>query len=453
MLPNWKGLLFLLVQVIVTVTGQFPGLSRIVCLDITFLFDTSCSISSHDKRRMVDFAIALLQRLSFYDNPGDGLSVRVAAGTFDLGVKHQFYLHDNEKDVAQIVEALNKIALGPGGCKTRTSDIIEDLTTDFFVEENGDRDNVHYPNVAIVFGDARTKPNRLRKILKNYADFAKSQRIDINLVLFRNNRHGVRGRFKPPTDLDILPSEPREEHIFDVRNEERSAIELERLATHLERNFFCPLFDDPMTICSDIVFLFDFSCSIEEETKQLSLRLAKEIVKRILPGPDLTTYAAVVYDIVPRVQFGFDEGEDPVTVLNNLDAIDTTPLDCRTFTNVALDKIRDDVFNPGNDRDDAFYQDLVIAFTDGMTSPLNKRNKTLESAKRLKENFIELMLVKLENNRGKSGDALPELNALPTDPDKNMGFVYPLDEESFLDEDNFQTVLENMMLNLERYAC
>ncbi|CAH1789493.1 unnamed protein product [Owenia fusiformis] len=414
-----------------------------VCADIMLLFDTSCSIIEPDKERIIDVVKRFYSAINSVpmDDTSEG-SVRLGAATFSKGIGHQFFLNDNIGSDA-ILSALSSTNMSDLGCKTHTHHAIESLYTTYFGNSSlGDRDDAEYPNVALIFTDSRSFPKRNEKKAIANAAIAKEKGIHIGIVLVPN-KFG-----KPPREkeVEMVPSDPVEDNTYDIDNDEL----IEELNGDMSRMFPCPpIMMSDERVCADVLFIFDISCSIMEAHKQASLQVAREIVQLVVGD---VRYSAMTYDEDAYLQFSSSEhGGNIQAVLDDLTGMDMAEVNCKTKTHSALAYTLDFVFNDNKsiDRDDKTYPDIVILFNDGLTAPLKERDRTIEAARALKNNGIDIFLVKLWNNRGKDGR--PEFQAIPTFQE----YLLPGINQGFLDDDprSVAGVADNIAMQLNRYQC
>ncbi|CAH1792058.1 unnamed protein product [Owenia fusiformis] len=426
----------------VAVLAQPDGSSFGTCLDLTFMIDVSCSVSRDDMIRGIEFAKVVVDNLDSKMTIDRDTTLRVAVGVFVDKVHSIFYLNKYTENKAAIMDALEdaKNYLKPEAmkCKTLTHYAIDALNNEYFNVNNGDRRDrldADYRNVAVVVTDARTSS---RKWVNNghlgrYLKDAEEAGNDIFTVLVKNNRE------KEPLDEALLTGNDTSK-LIDIRegNDEAEAV---RFASFLKFAYSCPKSDVPLVseVCADIIFALDVSCSITSDDKDLSTYVASEVYKKVFA--ETRNYGVgtsfLVFDNTARVAF------DKYEIMPTIDDIATKILDvnvtndaCRTRPASMFQEVSDkelDIALP-----DSSTPIYMVVLYDGMTSPLNERDRSIESATEFKNKpNTELLCVKLENDRGKDGSS--EFNAIPS----SASHLFPQDA-SFLNDANKDSVVQGI---------
>ncbi|CAH1782253.1 unnamed protein product [Owenia fusiformis] len=158
------------------------------------------------------------------------------------------------------------------------------------------------------------------------------------------------------------------------------------------------------SVCADIVFSFDISCSIDATNITAALNIAKDISLNLtldsLKGSRISGFSYNA-DVVDSFSTGEpdDNPSNVVKLLSDLKVTPDTTDECRTRTDVAFNKVIATLATP-NDRDDEAYRDVVIFFGDGRTSPLRHRPAAIKAAESIRDNGGVVIWIVLTSNRG-----------------------------------------------------
>ncbi|CAH1779054.1 unnamed protein product [Owenia fusiformis] len=175
-------------------------------------------------------------------------------------------------------------------------------------------------------------------------------------------------------------------------------------------------------LCANIVFAFDTSCSISEETKEGAVEFMDDFVGLFdsIGDPStsstgrFTQFGLLAFDINSRKVFGFGEAPSKDDVINTIqEEFDTSHVDCKTITNEAIDMAIEDFFESG-DQDDKSPNVLVL-LTDARTQPQKFRDETIVSINRLRaKNNTYVFLLQLPNANEKTDfeDTIEQVNVL-----------------------------------------
>ncbi|CAH1801334.1 unnamed protein product [Owenia fusiformis] len=434
--------------------NEFPSLQNNVCGDILFIFDTSCSISMEERVRAKWHAVNLLRSLNIAERNGQ-LDVRVGALSFSKWTNIHFNLGDYTTK-AEIEFALANMNMTDYGCRTHTHKAINSIFTNFFGTDGtfpADRPDGNYPDMVVYYGDGVSYNERILSKVEDSIQLLHSVPNLLVYMVLLQNQYGNVARMD---ELLGIPSP----NIIPGRNllSMNSGESLNTLSQLISQDFRCkptlpdPIANDPGNICVDIVFGFDTSCSIRDGDKELARELAKEIVRQVKSGTthiSAFTFDEDVYPAFYPAHFGDNNGAE--IILQALDNLDMSKKVCKTNTPKVFEQMDNFYFVDNvelGDRPDNEYPDLAIIFYDGMTSPGRLSIRTIDRAAALKEKGVDILLIKLWNNRDKDGSN--EFKFLPSSPD----FLIPGVQQGFLTQQSFQLAVNNVLSLLDKtYTC
>ncbi|CAH1802532.1 unnamed protein product, partial [Owenia fusiformis] len=355
------------------------------CMDLALVLDISC-LDSEKMYIAKQTTKNIVRRLMTIN----GADLRISLVI--LSKKGHTIQHFNETDLDDISKRIDQITRDEcyGSIVQLTIDILKN-TTSVFARAN-------YPNVVLYF----------TSLFENVEETAENMLalevagIELNIVYFQDQSSvNFTGR---TSGLGVKGRNPGKVHIYDGLSEEDG----EKLFQSLTSRFSCGGAAD-QRVCADLVFAIDVSCSIPQRniTRAVAISMA---VARNLPLNKITgsqigglTYDGNIVDLFPYM-VGLENG-DPMPVLMALYNLRVKHKKCRTRTNLALDFVRQKYFTDIKDRHDASVKDVVVIFSDGMTSPKNSRWKTIAAASNIIQNGGSVIWVTLDNKKHRTNVA------------------------------------------------
>ncbi|CAH1800784.1 unnamed protein product [Owenia fusiformis] len=188
-----------------------------------------------------------------------------------------------------------------------------------------------------------------------------------------------------------------------------------------------------VSVCADIVFANDASCSLGRNVRDDQVKLIIDIASRFqisdIAGARFGAFSFGQYvDVQSKVDF--NPGANSDTILTGLESLRTANMTCRTIPYRAM-SMASGYFNGDDDRDDGEFKDVLIFIGDGWTSPIRTRKLSLKLADMLKKDDVDILWIKTqarnrrdEKNEIKYGGTAIDVEILPIVGDVDKIFVY-----------------------------
>ncbi|XP_071146006.1 collagen alpha-4(VI) chain-like [Mytilus edulis] len=398
-------------------------------VDLSFLVDTSRSISHTDFTRQIRFIEDIV---SFLDVGPD--RTRVASVSFSNYNFPEFGFNNLSRK-QDVINAIKRIKHSQGDA-TRTYLALEYTHANIYRPGNGERLDV--ADVVVVLTDGKTNPGSYDK----YGDESGKGQTQIEAAIIKARPAfifviGV-GSLVDIDELNGMSSNPDEEFTIQVSSFEALDTDvvkqslLSRVCVALGATTPQPLLtttshyipDRPSSYCQskvDLAFVVDTSRSIPHIDFTRQIRFIEDIVSFLDVGPQETRISAVSFSNYGFPEFGFNNFSRKVDVLKSIKRIDHSQGDA-TRTYLALEYTHFILYGPGNgERPDV--ADVVIVLTDGKTNPGSYDKYGDESGKR--QTQIEAAIIKARPafifviGVGSLVD-IDELNGMSSDPDEEF---------------------------------
>ncbi|CAH1779049.1 unnamed protein product [Owenia fusiformis] len=177
-------------------------------------------------------------------------------------------------------------------------------------------------------------------------------------------------------------------------------------------------------LCADIVFAFDTSCSVSDETKDGVKTFLDDFVglfdsvgKPNLPAgdrdPTFTQFGMLAYDLGARKIFGFGDQPSKDAVQGAIDEFDHAAADCKTTTQDALIMAREEFFTSGTQDDRT--PNILVLLTDGRTQPqkfIDDTELELEKFNMMNNTYLFVVVLPNKNDKTEFADTLEQLEML-----------------------------------------
>ncbi|CAH1781174.1 unnamed protein product [Owenia fusiformis] len=205
------------------------------------------------------------------------------------------------------------------------------------------------------------------------------------------------------------------------------------------------------SICADIVFALETSCSVDDETKALAKVFIQDFVtmfdsvKQKNVSNVATQFGLLAYDATPRPVFTFDEALSKQEILQRIETFKMETTGCKTLTHNAINMASDDFFETTlNDRR---TPDVLVVLTDGRTQPQKYIQKTTDAIQKLRET-VRTIVIELPNKKGRESlpETLEQLNTLAEVEDR-----FKLDDDS--DIEDLATEVFDHLLDRSEFVC
>ncbi|CAH1779050.1 unnamed protein product [Owenia fusiformis] len=186
----------------------------------------------------------------------------------------------------------------------------------------------------------------------------------------------------------------------------------------------CPT-GEGVKLCADILFAFDTSCSVSDETKDGVKSFLDDFVglfdsvgKPNLPvvntdDPTFTQFGMLAYDLGARKIFGFGDQPTKDAVQGAIDEFDHAHVDCKTTTQDALIMAREEFFTSGAQDDRT--PNILVLLTDGRTQPqkfIDDTELELEKFNMMNNTYLFVTVLPNKNNKTEFADTLEQLEML-----------------------------------------
>ncbi|GAB1600458.1 hypothetical protein Ahia01_000323800 [Argonauta hians] len=386
--------------------------------DVMFVLDDSGSVGLSNFGIVKQFVADIVEAFNIGSQ-----NVRVGAITFSSRVKNQFNLNKYH-DLNSLVQGINKIKFGKG--YTYTNLALDYVREKSFTPSNGDRSNVI--NIVIVVTDGRSTQ-------KTKTIEAASRLHKTNTVVFVI---GV-GSKLDAVELNSIASKPSKDHIYNVKNFDiLESIKNKIINKTCEVNpcdaspcknggqcnskgqtYTCSCKTgyqgkdcSEVIVCeksvADVMFVLDDSGSVGLSNFGIVKQFVGDIVKKLNIGSQNVRVGAITFSSRVKNQFNLNKYQDLNSLLDGINKIKFGK--GYTFTNLALDYVREKSFTPSNgDRSNVI--NIVIVVTDGRST---RKTKTIEAASRLHKTNTVVFVIGV----GSKLDAV-ELNSIASKPSKD----------------------------------
>ncbi|CAH1780603.1 unnamed protein product [Owenia fusiformis] len=188
------------------------------------------------------------------------------------------------------------------------------------------------------------------------------------------------------------------------------------------------------SICADVVFALETSCSIDDETKALAKVFIYDFVttfdsvKQQNVSNVATQFGLLAYDATSRIVFTFSDALSKQEILQKIDTFKMETIKCRTNTHNAINMARGDFFESA--MNDGRTPDVLVILTDGRTQPQKHIQKTTDAVQKLRET-VRTIVIELPHRKGLESlpDTIEQLNTLADAEDR-----FKLDKDSYIKE-------------------
>ncbi|CAH1780602.1 unnamed protein product [Owenia fusiformis] len=206
-----------------------------------------------------------------------------------------------------------------------------------------------------------------------------------------------------------------------------------------------------ITVCADIVFALETSCSVDDETKALAKVFIYDFVttfdsvKQQNVSNVATQFGLLAYDATSRIVFTFSDALSKLEILHKIEMFKMETTDCKTLTHNAINMARGDFFESAfNDRR---TPDVLVVLTDGRTQPKKYIPETTDAIQKLRET-VRTIVIELPNKKGREllPDTIEQLNTLAEAKDR-----FKLDKDS--DIEDIATEVFDHLLEKSEYVC
>ncbi|XP_021367855.1 collagen alpha-3(VI) chain-like isoform X2 [Mizuhopecten yessoensis] len=371
--------------------------------DVLFLVDSSGNVTREQFQQEKDFISKIVEEFTI--SPND---VQVAYATFSAEV-HSSFLLNKWNNISNILEGISNTVYSPG---ISMPSLALTFSESVFKPENGDRANA--TDIVFLISAGETV-DALETSIE--AQTLKDNNITIVTFALDNS-----------TELQNIASPS-----FAIKDVNTTTAglpaQVKAMIDQISGLVPCPtttpattptLPTTPTTIptttttvtdaCSktvaDVLFLVDSSNSVDDDRFQAEKNFTSQVIQQFTIGPDDVQIAYLTFESVVHPQFQFNTFNNSADVLDAVQATNFTP--GNTFTNLALQYARENIFTPENG-DRANVTDIIILMSDGQST---LPSETAIEADLIKAQNVTIVTFAINTNT----DGLPELQdiASPT---------------------------------------
>ncbi|CAH1800783.1 unnamed protein product [Owenia fusiformis] len=155
------------------------------------------------------------------------------------------------------------------------------------------------------------------------------------------------------------------------------------------------------TVCADIVFANDASCSLNNKVQTDQVDLIVTIASTLNLDEGKVRVGAFSYGqyVDNETKTEYLPGASRSTILAGLNNIARNLDRCRTIPYRAMSESMS-YFKGKNDRDDKLYKDVLIFIGDGWTSPIRTRKHNAVEARKLRKAGVDILWIKTPAKNG-----------------------------------------------------
>ncbi|CAH1797818.1 unnamed protein product [Owenia fusiformis] len=205
------------------------------------------------------------------------------------------------------------------------------------------------------------------------------------------------------------------------------------------------------SVCADIVFAIETSCSVDDETKALAKLFIKDFVAQFDSVKEgnvsnvATQFGMIAYDVEARHVFTFNEKLSKLEILNKIENFQMETIDCKTHTQNAINMAKTDFFE--SDANDNRSPDALFVITDGRTQPQKFIPETTSAIRELRKT-VRTIAIELPNKKGREllPDTQEQLETLADDADR-----FQLDNET--DTEELASTVFDHFLSISEFVC
>ncbi|XP_033728140.1 collagen alpha-3(VI) chain-like [Pecten maximus] len=357
--------------------------------DVLFLVDSSSSVNSVKFQQEKDLISEIVQQLPI--SPDD---VQIAFATYSSEVHSSFFLNQ-WYNVSEIVNEISQTVQtsSPGVSMPRLG---LEFAEEVFKPINGDRQNATDIVLVISNGDSIYASNADNVVQR-------LQNRNVTIITFASENS---------TELQNIASPS-----FSIQDENITTVglpsQIKGMIDQISGFVPCPTTTPVPTttpsttlttitttttppptttvtpacskIVADVLFLVDSSNSVTDERFETEKNFTSQVIQQFTIGPDDVQIAYLTFETLVHSQFQFNTFNNSADVLAAVQATSYTP--GNTYTNVALQYAREQVFTPQNG-DRANVSNIVVLMSDGeSTFP----EKTSNEADLIKANNVTIV--------------------------------------------------------------
>ncbi|KAJ8309545.1 hypothetical protein KUTeg_014419 [Tegillarca granosa] len=347
--------------------------------DIAFVLDTSGSVGSANFQKQLDFVSKFVK--SFPVGPTE---TQFSVLLFSDGVYNKFYFNDI-RDITSLNSALRNITYLDGN--TYTDKALNFVSNTTFAPQHGSRNDSKH--IAIVMTDGQSSSPSATKVAA-----AALHKTGVEVMSI-----GI-GSSVTLSELQTIASD--NQHVFQVISFDALTTiqsELEKTACEIAK-----------PVCStkqaDIVFLVDSSSSEGQANFDKQIDFIKNFVKQFDIGPNNVQIGVVTFASVPHNEFWLNDFQTKADVMYALSSIKYSS--GNTFTNTALDFVRNSSFSPTHGARGPNVDKILIVLTDGQST---NSTATTTASQQIHAKGIHTISIGIGTGVNQN-----ELQAIATDP-------------------------------------
>ncbi|XP_052833179.1 collagen alpha-1(XII) chain isoform X1 [Octopus bimaculoides] len=326
-------------------------------IDLVFLIDSSGSVEKPDFEKTKTFLKNIVYNLDISPE-----KTRVAVIRFADTPNVSFFLGDHNTNFA-VRNAIDAIIYDGTGTATDTA--LDKARTSVFTNT---RKSVA-SKVLVLVTDGKSNN-------ENETIAAAEKLKDDGVTIF------TIGVVNPKvSELIAAASEPSCTHFINLKGYNETDFIVKKF-----RSDFC---EDCASAQIDLVFVIDSSGSVKKPNFEKTKTFLQNIVTNLDIGPDTTRVSVIRFSDEPDIPFGLGTYNTKTAIMKAISDIEY--IDGNTFTHLALDKARNNVFTSTRK---SVASKVLVLVTDGKSE---SENKTVAAAEELKDNGVTIFTIGVVN--------------------------------------------------------